>query len=238
MTEKNLTEDWIQKLEELLINRNPVQGQILNPSHVYGPCKGNIFIKNMIDEPNISIGDFTYAHMEHLEGERVLRSLIPYSFGDKQLIIGKYCSIGFGTQFISPYANHQMHSFTTYPFWHIFSDKINIKPWIEDADSKGNTIVENDVWLGRECMIMPGVHIGNGAVIAARTVVSQNVPPYAIVAGNPGRIIRFRFSEEIIQELLRIQWWNWNIDQITRYHSVLMGSDLEELKSIAKTSNK
>jgi virginiamycin A acetyltransferase len=223
-------EEWLKKLEEMLISRNPLQGQILNPSSVYGPCKGNIFIKNMIDENNISIGDFTYAHMEHLEGEKVLRSLVPYSFGDKRLIIGKFCSIGFGTQFISPYANHQTHSFTTYPFWHIFSSQETIKPWLQEV--KGDTVIENDVWFGREAMILPGIHIGNGAIIATRTVVSQNVPPYAIVGGNPSRIIRFRFSEEIIQELLAIAWWNWDIDKIIRYHPVLMSGDIERLKGI------
>ncbi len=230
-------QEWTEKLEEMLIGRNPIQGGMLNPSQVYGPCKGNIFIKNMIDEHNISIGDFTYAHMEHLEGERVLRNLVPYSFGNKQLIIGKFCSIGFGTQFISPYANHQMHSFTTYPFWHIFSTRDNITPWMEDAELKGNTVVENDVWFGRESMIMPGIRIGNGAVIAARSVVTQNVPPYAIVGGNPGKIIRFRFSDEIIQELLAVQWWNWDIDTIARYHTVLMRGDIDQLKRITNSLN-
>lgn len=226
-------DNWVNILEEMLKNRNPLQGQILNKSQVYGPCKGNIFIKNMIDDPSIIIGDFTYAHLEHLEGEKVLRSLVPYSFGDKRLVIGKFCSIGFGTQFISPYANHQMHSFTTYPFWHIFSDKDNIKPWLEDAEGKGDTIIGNDVWFGRESMVMPGVHIGNGAVIAARTVVSQDVPPYAIVGGNPSRIIRFRFTPEIIEELLSIQWWNWDIETITCHHQVLMSGDIEKLRLIS-----
>jgi virginiamycin A acetyltransferase len=225
--------NWIKTLEEMLISRNPLQGQMLNPSQIYGPCKGNIFLKNMINDPNILIGDFTYAHMEHLEGERVLRSLVPYSFGNRQLIIGKFCSIGFGTEFISPYANHQMHAFTTYPFWHIFSTEENIKPWLEDAESKRDTVVENDVWIGRECMIMPGVHIGNGAVIAARSVVSQDVPPYAIVGGHPSRILRFRFDPEIIQELLTIQWWNWDTETIIRHHGVLMRGQIEELRAVA-----
>src|SRR5687768_7059093 len=112
VTQNQQEDDWMARLEEMLISRNPIQGQVLHPSHVYGPCKGNIFIKNMIDDPHISIGDFTYAHMEYLEGEKVLRSLVPYSFGNRRLIIGKFCSIGFGTQFISPYANHQMHALT------------------------------------------------------------------------------------------------------------------------------
>lgn len=223
---------WLDFLQEMLKNRNPLQGDVLNPSAVYGPCKGNIFLKNMINEMNISIGDFTYAHMENLEGEKVLRSLVPYSFGNKKLIIGKFCSIGFGTQFISPYANHQMSSFTTYPFWHIFSEKEILKPWVEDADSKGDTIVGNDVWFGRESMIMAGVNIGDGAIIAARAVVTQDVPPYAIVAGNPARLIRYRFSDEIICKLLSIQWWDWDLEKIIRHHNILMGRNIEQLESI------
>lgn len=224
--------DWIQFLEKVLTSRNPLQGQILNPAAVYGPCKGNIFLKNMIEDPSIDIGDYTYAHMEHLEGEAVVRSLIPYSFGNKRLVIGKFCSIGFRTQFISPYSNHQMHSFTTYPFWHIFSQEDTMTPWLHDAESKGNTIVGNDVWFGRECMVLPGIKIGDGAVIAARAVVTQDVPPYAVVGGNPAKIIKYRFTDEIIAELLKIQWWNWDIDKITQNHRILMGNDIESLRSL------
>ena len=225
--------EWIPFLEKVLTSRNPLQGQILNPSTIYGPCKGNIFLKNMIEDPSIEIGDYTYAHMEHLEGERVVRSLVPYSFGNKRLVIGKFCSIGFGAQFISPYSNHQMHSFTTYPFWHIFSQKETMMPWLVDAESKGDTIVGNDVWFGRECMILPGIKIGDGAVIAAGAVVVQDVPPYAVVGGNPAKIIKYRFSEEIIEELLKIEWWNWDLDQIAKYHTFLMGNDIEQLRSVS-----
>lgn len=228
-----LDEDWREKLEKMLVGRNPLQGQILNPSQVYGPCKGNIFLKNIIDEPNITIGDFTYAHLEYLEGERVLRSLVPYSFGNRRLTIGKFCSIGFGTQFISPYANHQMNSLTTYPFWHIFSDQETIEPWLEGAELKGDTVVENDVWFGRESTVMPGVHIGDGAIIAARAVVTQDVPPYAIIGGNPGEIIRYRFNAETIQELLAIQWWNWDVEKIIQHHAVLMGGNIEQVRSLS-----
>ncbi len=227
-------EAWIGLLEEMLISRNPLQGQVLHPFAVYGPCKGNIFLKNIINEQNIHIGDFTYAHLDSME-EGVLRSLVPYSFGNKSLRIGKFCSIGFGTQFISPYANHQMHSFTTYPFWHVFSNKANIKPWLEEAELKGDTSVGNDVWFGREAMVMPGVNIGDGAVVAARAVITQNVLPYAIVGGNPAKVISYRFGDEMISELLKIQWWNWDLDKIIRCHPILMGGNIEQLRAVAKS---
>ncbi len=224
--------EWIQLLEKMLISRNPLQGDILNPSTVYGPCKGNIFLKNMIEDPSIEVGDFTYAHMEHMEGEKVVRSLVPYSFGRKKLKIGKFCSIGFGTQFISPYANHQMHSFTTYPFWHIFSQKETLLPWLEDAESKGDTVVGNDVWFGRECTILPGIKVGDGAVIAAHSVVVQDVPPYAVVGGNPSKLIKYRFSQDIIDELLKIKWWEWDLERIKQNHTILMGHDIQKLRAL------
>ncbi len=226
--------EWIQLLEKMLISRNPLQGDILHPDTVYGPCKGNIFLKNMIEDPSIEVGDFTYAHMEHMEGEKVVRSLVPYSFGRKKLKIGKFCSIGFGTQFISPYANHQMNSFTTYPFWHIFSQKETLLPWLEDAESKGDTVVGNDVWFGRECTILPGIKVGDGAVIAAHSVVVQDVPPYAVVGGNPSKLIKYRFSQDIIDELLKIKWWEWDLERIKQNHTILMGHDIEKLRAFLK----
>ena len=232
--EKKQKEDiWISLLEEMLISRNPLQGEVLHPSAVFGPCKGNIFLKNVINEHSIQIGDFTYAHVDSMEEDKILKSLVPYSFGNKSLMIGKFCSIGFGVQFISPYANHQIHSFTTYPFWHVFSNKNNIEPWLEEAELKGDTSVGNDVWFGREAMVMPGVVIGDGAVIAARALVTQDVPPYGIVGGNPAKMIRYRFSNEVIDELLKIQWWNWDLAKIIRHHSILMGDDIEQLRAIA-----
>jgi virginiamycin A acetyltransferase len=231
---KQEEEAWTSLLEKMLIGRNPLQGDVLNPSAVYGPCKGNIYLKNILHEENIQIGDFTYAHLDSLE-EGILRRLVPYSFGNKKLKIGKFCSIGYGTQFISPYANHQMHSFTTFPFWHVFSNQENIKPWLEDAELKGDTSVGNDVWFGRESMVMPGVNIGDGAVIAARAVITQDVPSYAIVGGHPAKTIRFRFNDEIISELLKIQWWNWDLDKIIRCHPILMRGDIEQLRAVAKT---
>ena len=224
--------EWIQLLEKILISRNPLQGDILNPDTVYGPCKGNIFLKNMIEDPSIEIGDFTYAHMEHMEGEKVVRSLVPYSFGRKKLKIGKFCSIGFGTQFISPYANHQMHPFTTYPFWHIFSQKETLLPWLEDAESKGDTVIGNDVWFGRECTILPGIKIGDGAVIAAHSVVVQDVPPYAVVGGNPSKLIKYRFTQDVIDELLKIRWWEWDLESIKQNYALLMGHDIQKLRAL------
>lgn len=220
-------------LEKLLQQRNPLQGRILDADQIYGPCMGNVFLKNIPHNDNLYFGDFTYAHVEHLEGDQILKSLVPYSFADRKLIIGKFCSIGWGTQFISPYANHQTTSFTTYPFWHIFSTAANLKPWLEGATRKGDTIIGNDVWFGRESIILPGVQIGDGAIIAAHAAVAENVPPYAVVAGNPAQVVKYRFSTEIITELLAIQWWNWKLEKIAEHHAVLMGNDLQALRRIA-----
>lgn len=225
-------QEWLSFLARMLVDRNPLQGDVLRPDAVYGPCKSNVFLKHLLSEPYLEIGDFTYAHTEYLEGEKLLKSLVPYSFGDQKLKIGKFCSIAMGVQFISPYANHQTHSFTTYPFWHIFSRPECLKPWVDEAQAKGDTLVGHDVWLGREAMILPGVKIGNGAVIAARAIVTKEVPPYTIVGGNPAQVLKYRFTADVIEELQRIQWWHWDLNKIRQYYLVLMGNDLKQLQAL------
>ncbi|CAM0117742.1 CatB-related O-acetyltransferase [Rhabdochlamydiaceae symbiont of Dictyostelium giganteum] len=229
-----MQEKWIQALKEMLIERNPLQKDMLHLNQLYGPCKGNVFLKPMIGNDQIVIGDFTYAHVDCLESDQIVKEIIPYGFGDQKLLIGKFCSIGWGVKFLSPYANHQMDAITTYPFWHIFSEESLIEPWALAAQHKGNTEVGNDVWIGREALIMPGVKIGDGAIIAARSTVCQDVKPYEIVGGNPSKGIKFRFSEEKIASLLNIKWWDWDIRLIKEHYPLLMQGDIKSLEKIAQ----
>jgi virginiamycin A acetyltransferase len=96
--------------------------------------------------------------------------------------------------------------------------------------SKGDTIIGNDVWIGYESLIMPGVKIGDGAVIAAKSVVVKDIPPYVIAGGNPARPIKQRFSDAEIQLLLEIKWWDWEIEKITRNIHLIMESDISALR--------
>lgn len=215
--------------------------KIINPNQK-NPVKlpdGNtwphtIFLKNHINHPNIQIGDYTYFNDFRLPVQDVRQLLVPYMHqgAPEKLIIGKFVQIAHGVQFITSSANHQMDGFSTYPFT-VFGE-----PWVSSYDAKwpnkGDTIVGNDVWIGHESLIMPAVTIGDGAIIASRSVVTKNVPPYTIVAGNPAKLIRKRFDEETITSLLKIKWWDWPIEIINNHIAAIVGTDLHALKNIIK----
>ncbi|MEJ8801308.1 CatB-related O-acetyltransferase [Pontibacter sp. H249] len=187
-----------------------------------------VFLKNIIQNPNIIVGDYTYY--DDLDDPYNFEKNVLYHFdfiGDK-LLIGKFCAIASGVKFIMNGGNHETKPVSSYPF-SIFGNG-----WERIADSvaypiKGNTVVENDVWIGTDAVIMPGVRIGNGAVVAAKAVVTKDVPDYAIVAGNPAVIIKERFSEEQVQQLLSIAWWNWDVEKITRHLHLIHSADIEAL---------
>ncbi len=129
-------------------------------------------------------------------------------------------------------ANHKMAAFSTYPFGLFGSGWEAAIPRVEDLPYKGDTVIGNDVWIGMEAMIMPGVHIGDGAIAAARSVVTRDVPPYSIVGGNPARIIKRRFDCEVVDLLLQIKWWDWDIERITRSIPVLVSDDIARLRDL------
>ncbi|MEL4897547.1 CatB-related O-acetyltransferase [Crocosphaera sp. Alani8] len=188
------------------------------------------FLKNIISNPNIIVGDFTYY--DDLENPHDFEKNVLYHFdfiGDK-LIIGKFCSIASGVKFIMNGANHPLNYFTNYPFA-IFGNGWENTMSVEGT-SKGNTTIGNDVWLGYNAVIMPGINIGDGAIIATNAVVTKNVEPYTIVGGNPAKIIRKRFSDEAISLLLKLQWWNWTIEKITENIPNLCSNNLENLKKL------
>ncbi|WP_128153307.1 CatB-related O-acetyltransferase [Apibacter raozihei] len=182
------------------------------------------FLKNVIKNPNISIGDYTYY--DDFEDIMNFEKNVKYHFdfiGDK-LIIGKFCAIASGVTFIMNGANHLMESVTTYPFA-IFGGDWSKSMEGKDYPNKGNTVIGNDVWIGYKATIMPGITIGDGAIIAAYAVVTKNVPPYSIVGGNPATMIKKRFTENQINHLLEIEWWNWDIEKITKHISVLTSNE-------------
>jgi virginiamycin A acetyltransferase len=191
-----------------------------------------IFLKNFIKHPNIKIGDYTYFSDFRLPVDDVRKLLVPYMHlgVPEKLIIGKFVQIANGVQFITSSANHQMDGFSTYPFA-VFGE-----PWSSSYEAKwpnkGDTIVGNDVWIGHEALIMPAVSIGDGAIIASRSVVTKEVPPYAIVAGNPAKIIRRRFDDHTIASLLEIKWWDWPIDKISQNIAAIVGGDIGMLKNV------
>jgi len=181
------------------------------------PLKGYdklCFLKNVVKNPNIIVGDYTYY--DDLGGIENFENNVKYLFdfiGDK-LIIGKYCSIATGVTFIMNGGNHLTESVSSFPFA-IFGEDWSDAMEGKSYPTKGNTAVGNDVWIGYNAIIMPGVTIGDGAIIAANSTVTKDVEPYSIVGGNPAKEIKKRFSDKKIIELLELQWWNWSSEKIT-----------------------
>ncbi|MET0544990.1 MAG: CatB-related O-acetyltransferase [Caulobacterales bacterium] len=203
-----------------------------NPYPVAGHTRVGM-LRALVTRPNIEVGDFSYyddpAGPERFQDACVLHH---YDFLGDKLIIGKFCAIASDVRFIMNGANHLMRGFSTYPF-NIMGGGWEEGLAFEDvlAEGRGDTIVGNDVWIGMEAMILPGVTISDGAIIGARAVVSTDVAPYSIVAGNPARRVRDRFESRIVSELLTLAWWDWPIDKITRNVNAIRGADLAALQS-------
>ena len=188
------------------------------------------FIKNTVSNPSIIIGDYTY-YDDPEDSENFERNVLyHFSFIGDKLIIGKFCALSRGVKFIMNGANHKLTGFSTYPFEIFGNSWKSVTPEPEEYPFKGDTVVGNDVWIGYEAVIMPGVKVGDGAIIAAKSVVTKNIQPYTIVGGNPAKIIRQRFADEIVNILLEIAWWNWDVEKITRNLSKIVNADIEALK--------
>lgn len=187
-------------------------------------------IKNLVKSPNIIIGDYTY-YDDPIDPENFERNVL-YNYGSDRLLIGKFCAIATNVKFIMNGANHKLDGISAYPFpifGHGWENEID---QVINLPSRGDTIIGNDVWIGYEAVIMPGVKIGDGAIIAAKSVVTKDVSAYTIVGGNPARLIKQRFSDAEIAKLLSIRWWDWEIDKITRHIGKIMDSDINALSQV------
>lgn len=188
-----------------------------------------VYLQNVIDHPRITVGACSYAS-NFTPQANWAQALAPYLFpiSKEKLVIGKFCQFAHDTTFITSSANHPMGGFSTYPF-RVFRpetmiDYINLP--------SRDTVIGHDVWIGHNATIMPGVTIGSGAIIASGAVVTKDVAPYTIVGGNPAQVIRQRFSDEVIADLLAIAWWDWPIDRIEANLTAIEGADIEVLKAV------
>ena len=193
------------------------------------------FIKNTLTRPNITAG--AYSYFDSPTGSERFEDHVThhYEFLGDRLIIGKFCAIARGVEFIMNGANHRLCSATTYPFNIMGGGWEKCTPALQDLPLKGDTVVGNDVWIGQNATILPGVHIGDGAVVAANAVVAKDVPPYCIVGGNPARLLKRRFDEETAALLLRLRWWDWPAEMIFAHLEALCSPSLSELKALAQT---
>jgi virginiamycin A acetyltransferase len=171
------------------------------------------------------VGDFTYYSGENFEAQVTHH----YEFYGDKLIIGKFCQIAENVTFVMNGANHKMNAVSTFPFY-IFKNWEQETPPISDMPVKGNTIIGNDVWLGQNATILPGVQIGNGAIIGLNSVVGNDVEPYTIAAGNPAKPIRKRFDDELITLLEAFKWWDKPVDEIQTLIPMLLSDDLKYLR--------
>ncbi|MGG0413372.1 Vat family streptogramin A O-acetyltransferase [Peribacillus simplex] len=202
-----------------------------NPKDKY-PIKGNRvvqFIKNTITRPNIIVGEYSYYDTRNSESFED-QVLYHYEFFGDRLVIGKFCAIAPGVTFIMNGANHRMDGFSTYPFNIFGHGWERYTPTLDQLPFKGDTLIGNDVWIGMDTVIMPGIKIGDGAIVAAKSVITKDVEPYTIVGGNPEKKLKTRFSEEIINELLEIKWWDLDIDIISAHIDMIVNGDMESLR--------
>lgn len=211
--------------------------QIPDPNAVFPNEYGtSCFIKNVVTATNIEIGAYTY-YDDPVDPTGFEKNNVLFNwpeFGDR-LVIGKFCAIASGTKFLMNSANHRLSSVTTYPF-QVFGGVWGEKapPHLSQLPNKGDTVIGNDVWIGRECLIMPGVHIGDGSIIASRSVVAKDVAPYTMVGGNPARFIKDRFDRELIELLLRVKWWDRPAEELAELIPLLCDPNLERAREELK----
>ena len=195
--------------------------------------KETVYLKPVISNPNISVGEFTMYNDFVNDPMRFERNSVLYQYpiNHDKLIIGKFCSIACGAKFIFNSANHTLSSVSTYPFPIFFEEwGLNIKDVAAAWDNKGDIIIGNDVWIGYEAVITAGVTVGDGAIIGTRAVVTKDVPPYTIVGGVPAKPIRKRFDNETLDELLKIRWWDWQEEKIARNIQAIQSGCLKQLQ--------
>ena len=199
-----------------------------NPNTVH-PIPGydkEIYVKPTIKNSNIIVGDFTYIADSEFESHVTHH----YEWNGDKLIIGKFCQIAAGVEFVMNGANHQMNAVSTFPFYTLEGWDMK-PPAASDMPLKGDTVIGNDVWIGQNAVILPGVHIGDGAIIGANSLVGSDVSPYTIVAGNPATEIRKRFDDELIQLMLDFKWWDKSVGEINQLIPLLTCGNLEKVKA-------
>ena len=207
---------------------------------IYPRSQGHstVYLQNVVTDPFITVGDHTTYDDFVRDPRDFQRNQVLYHYPEcnrDRLIIGKYCSIACGAAFLFNAANHALGSLSTYPFPIFFEEWGTDAGAVADAwDNRGDIVVGNDVWIGYEAVVMAGVTIGDGAIVASRAVVTCDVPPYAIVGGVPAKVIKYRFDPATVESLLRIKWWEWPAERIRRALPLIRGGKAEELALFAE----
>lgn len=194
-----------------------------------------VYLKDVITGPNIEVGEYT-IYNDFVRDPRDFEKnnvLYHYPINGDRLVIGRFCSIACGAKFMFTSGNHSMQALANYTF-PIFFDEwgLDVKDICDAWDNKGDTVIGNDVWIGYEAVIMPGVKIGDGAVIGTRAVVTKDVPPYTIVGGVPAKTIRRRFDDATVEKLEALRWWDWDEDRLKRALPAIQAGDIAALAAL------
>lgn len=205
----------------------------------YGPDKNSVFpnenlkelcfVKNTITRKNIIVGDYTYYDDKNGSDKFEEHVTHHYDFIGDKLVIGKFCSIASGVEFVMNGANHNMKGFSTYPFNIFGNGWEKVVPSVDELPIKGDTVVGNDVWIGQNVTILPGVKIGDGAIIGANSIVASDIPAYYVAVGNPCKVVKKRFDDKTIKLLEEVQWWDWDEKKIFDNLEAIVGSDIDKL---------
>ncbi|MEV7598938.1 CatB-related O-acetyltransferase [Kitasatospora sp. NPDC089797] len=191
-----------------------------------------VLLKPLVTSPLIEVGEYSYYDDPDDPTAFETRNVL-YHYGPERLVIGRFCAFAAGVRFVMNGANHRMDGPSTFPF------PIMGGAWAEHVDlltglpGRGDTVVGHDVWLGYRTTVLPGVRIGHGAIVAAGSVVAADVPDYAVVGGNPARVIRLRYPEEEVARLLAVAWWDWPVEHLTRHLRTVMSGGVAELEAAA-----
>ncbi|MFF2197851.1 CatB-related O-acetyltransferase [Streptomyces sp. NPDC058157] len=210
------------------MNRLPPDPTVLHP---FPGQPRVVLLKPLVTSPLIEVGEYSYYDDPDDATAFETRNVL-YHYGPEKLRIGKFCALGTGVRFIMNGANHRMDGPSTFPF------PVMGGAWAEHFDlitglpGRGDTVVGNDVWIGYHAMVMPGVRIGHGAVIASGAVVVDDVPDYGIVGGNPARLLRTRYTDDEIARLCALAWWDWPTEHLTAHLRVVMSGTVGELEDV------
>ncbi|MFB9432866.1 CatB-related O-acetyltransferase [Streptoalloteichus tenebrarius] len=189
-------------------------------------------LKPVVTSPLIEVGEFTYYDDPDDPTAFQTRNVL-YHYGPEKLVIGKFCALATGVRFIMGGANHRMDGPSTFPFPIMGGAWAEHVDLITDLPRRGDTVVGNDVWIGYQALVMPGVRIGHGAIIASGSVVVDDVPDYGVVGGNPARLLRRRYSDEDVERLLELAWWDWPPPHITDHVRTIMSGSVDALAAVA-----
>ena len=206
----------------------------INPVYPNSQFKTFCYINSVVKNPNIIVGDYSY-YDDMVNGPESFESRVThhYDFMGDKLIIGKFCAIARGVEFVMNGANHMLDCLSTYPFEIIDEFKGLARPFA-NRGNRGDTVIGNDVWIGQNATILPGVHIGDGAIVGANAVVSKDVPAYAVVVGNPAVVKKYRFDEETIKLLLELKWWDKPVEEIKRIIPIISSKDIKDYKQVLR----